>query len=48
MQNLFLDLYYGEENGKEFFKFAWDHSIEFKVKEEDGYIYINPGPIVVD
>lgn len=48
MQVLFLDLYYSEEHGKEYFKFAWDHSVEFKVKEEDGYMYINPGPIVVE
>src|SRR5579872_2701466 len=48
MQALFLDLYEGEPNGTEYFKFAWDHSIEYKVKEDDGYMYINPGPIVIE
>ena len=48
MQALFLDLYYGKPNGTEFFDHAWKHSIEFKIDEGINFLYVVPGPIIVE
>lgn len=48
MQSLFLELYYFQPCGVDFFKHAWDHSIEFKVDEGIDFLYVVPGPIIVE
>ena len=48
MQALFIDLYHAQPNGTEFFKHAWDHSIEFKIDEGIDFLYVVPGPIIID